>query len=283
MRRTDSKESNCSSLSSTTAGGMSTHGGAMGHEIALQNQSGGQQNLHDQVRQSTVGPSVSPAKTCPTQLLTTIIWASEYSLISSLSRCSRSGSAAPTAPRATTRASPPSSSPGTTPRRSRTSTQIWGPATAAVAATPSSRGPPAVESAPSGNRITRRMFANIIHFMSFGDVSGLSHKIDIHVIVGCLSLFDNDFYAYPQITNVKSECNGAGSSDRPRTRRRTRRRSRGESRGLSRRRALQHPSWASEEAADGGATFNAVLASCHNEDTCVLICYISSLIISDIF
>ena len=52
MRRTDSKESNCSSLSSTTAGGMSTHGGVMGHEIALQNQSGGQQNLHDQVRLS---------------------------------------------------------------------------------------------------------------------------------------------------------------------------------------------------------------------------------------
>ena len=56
MRRTDSKESNCSSLSSTTAGGMSTHGGggggAIGHEIAMHNQSGGggPQSLHDQVR-----------------------------------------------------------------------------------------------------------------------------------------------------------------------------------------------------------------------------------------
>jgi len=51
MRRTDSKESNCSSLSSTTAGGMSTHGGGMGHDLALQNQSGGPHSLHDQMFQ----------------------------------------------------------------------------------------------------------------------------------------------------------------------------------------------------------------------------------------
>ena len=68
-------------------------------------------------------------------------------------RCSRSGSAAPTAPRATTRASPPSSSPGTTPRRGSSRAPppsplpAWGP----TAVTPSSRGPPAAESAPSGS------------------------------------------------------------------------------------------------------------------------------------